>query len=86
VATVRTRAGPAPGAGKVTACTLPCTVPTNSVPCSPQVIARAFGTRATTSIAKPGGSLICSSGSVACAVASSAASAAKMAGSIVRLV
>ena len=32
--------------------------PTNSVPSLPQVIARAFGTRATTSIAKPGGSLI----------------------------
>ena len=38
-------------------------MPTNSVPSAPQVIARAVGTRATTSIANPGGSLMRSSGS-----------------------
>jgi hypothetical protein len=37
-------------------------LPTKSVPLAPHVIARAFGTRATTSIVNPGGSLRVSSG------------------------
>src|SRR6185437_9390801 len=46
-----------------TALTSPFTEPTNNVPCAPNAISRAPGTRATTSIVKPGGRRMRSSGS-----------------------
>ena len=53
----------APGANRI-AYTLPARIePTNNVPLSPNAMPRAFSTRATTSIAKPLGSLMFSSGS-----------------------
>ena len=56
-----------PGGGNLSACTAPAVLPTNSVPAAPHVICAAFGTRATTSIENPGGSLSDSSGSAVCA-------------------
>src|SRR3982751_1292690 len=66
---VRTRgASLLPGTGHVTAYTLPALLDaTNKFPPRPNVMARAFGTRAATSMWKPGGSLICSSGNADCA-------------------